>query len=100
MRGWVDGRVALGLRAENHTWRGYRARMVFLQISLGPEGTGSKDSLILVAWMAGVWAGVPDWRWTSCSPEPLDAQFLACPVPRPLPHHTQEKGVLAPGRHT
>lgn len=86
MRGRVGGRVALGLRAENHAWRGYRARMVFLQISMGSEGTGSKDRLISVTWMAGVRAGVPDWRWPSCSPEP-----------RPQAPHPPHTGKGGPG---
>lgn len=91
MRGRVGGRVASGLRAENHVWRGYRARMVFLQISVGSEGTGSKDSLISVTWMAG--CGLE-------SPTGGGHPALLNPVPRPLIYHTQEEGVLAPGRHT
>lgn len=49
MRGWVGGQVGLGLTAKNHAWRTtYGARMVFLQINLGPDGTRSEDGLILV----------------------------------------------------
>lgn len=106
MGGRFGGWVALGQRAENHMWGGYGARTVSLQISQGPEGTGSEDSLISVTWMAGMLAGVPSWRWTPCSPESPVAQGLrrvrlasvSCPQAPRLPHTGE--GVLAPERCT